>query len=112
MEGFLSLLVPLLILALVIGFFLFITRHSTDVRLEGDLLILRYPFRKETIDLQQELKSWNLQEANYLRMGKIYAVNLELRDGKWKKVNSRFNAETFASILSHLNQSHADKQKQ
>lgn len=95
-------LITIVLLALMIPALLFF-RKNTDMQLDGDMLILRYPLSKETIRLSTDLKRWNLQEAYFLRLGKIYAIHLELENGKQKSISSRFNAEDFQKVLRYLN---------
>lgn len=102
MDNALLILVISILLLIIIAPFLFFFRRSSDIRLEGNRLIIRYPFSKEEVNLSEELKSWQLQEAYFLRLGKTYAVNLELKNGKWKSISSRFNADTFQEIFKHL----------
>lgn len=102
MESALLVVLVTVILLIIIAPALFFIRRSTDVSLEDDNIILRYPFSKEEIKISNELKSWNLQEAYYYRLGKIYALNLELKNGKWKTIGSRYNPQSFEKILSYL----------
>ncbi len=104
MEITISVIIASIVLLLIVTPLLFFLRRSTDVRLENDLLVLRYPFRKEEIKLTDELKSWHLQEAYFLRWGKMYAINMELKSGKWRSVSSRFNPDSFKILLDYLDQ--------
>jgi len=111
MENTLVLLVISILLLITIAPFLFFFRRSSDIRLEGDMMVIRYPFSKEEINLSQQLKSWQLQEAYFLRLGKTYAINLEFKNGKWKSVSSRFNGETFQEIFKHLDTNYREIRK-
>ena len=111
MENALAILVVSILLLIIISPFLFFFRRSSDIRLDRDILIIRYPFSKKEIKLSEELKSWQLQEAYFLRLGKTYAVNLELKNGKWKSVSSRFNCETFQDIFKHLDINYRELRK-
>ncbi len=91
--------------------FLFFFRRSTDIRLERDRLIIRYPFKKEEVNLPEELECWVLQEANMMRLGKVYAINLRLKSGKWRTVSSRFNAEVFAELFKYLEAGYGDRRE-
>jgi len=102
MDNALVILVIVILLLIIITPFLFFFRRSSDIRLEGDRLVIRYPFSKEEVILSEELKSWQLQEAYFLRLGKTYAVNLEMKNGKWKSISSRFNGDTFQDIFKYL----------
>lgn len=109
MDNTLILVGITIVLLIIIAPALFFFRRSTDVRIEGDLLILRYPFSKKTIDLSKDLKRWNLQEAYYFRLGKIYAINMELKNGKRKTISSRFNWESFQELLQYLKLNYSEK---
>lgn len=111
MENTLIVVIVSIVLLLLVFPLLFFFRRSTDVVLEEDTLILRYPLSKEEIKLNQELKSWNLQEAYFIRLGKIYSINMELKNGKWKSVSSRFNSESFKSIYQYLDSNYNKKRK-
>lgn len=102
MENIYIIIIATVILLLIISPFLFFFRRSTDLSLHDDMLTMQYPFKKEEINLQKDVEHWNLQEAYFLRLGKIYAINMKLKNGKWKSVSSRFNAESFKSILLYF----------
>ncbi|MEX0882980.1 MAG: hypothetical protein WDZ72_05845 [Cyclobacteriaceae bacterium] len=102
MEILIGLFIVGFILILILIPLVYYTRQSSDIRLEGELLIIRYPFRKVEIHLNNDLKSWSLQEARFLWIGKVFAINLELNSGKWHHVNSRFNPESFENLLELL----------
>ena len=102
------------IIAAIIIIFIFslmalFTRRSSDIRLEGNKLVIRYPLRKKEINLGTELKSWRIQEVNRLWIGKTHAINLELESGKWHHVDSRSNAETIQDIFLFLNENFEEK---
>ncbi len=99
------------VLLIVITPLLFFFRRSTDVRLEDGKLVFRYPFTSEEISLENDLKSWNFQEASFIRLGKVYAINMELTNGKWKSISSRFNPETFRSIYRYLEANYSEIRK-
>jgi hypothetical protein len=90
---------------------IYFTRRSSDIRLVGRNLVIRYPLRKKEINLDTELKSWKLQEVNRLWIGKTHAINLELQSGKRHHVDSRFNRETFNSIYTVLTENFEEKRK-
>lgn len=84
-------------------------RKSTDMQIEGDVLTLRYPFSKDIIRLSTDLKSWNLQEAFFLRIGKVYAIQLHLTNGKVKSISSRFNVKDFQKVLQYLEANYGER---
>ncbi len=87
---------------------IYFTRRSSDIRIDGKNLVIRYPLRKKEINLDKELKSWKLQEINRLWIGKTQAINLELQSGKWHHVDSRFNRETFNSVYAVLTENYEE----
>lgn len=111
MEIVIAVIIVCIVLFLIITPLLFFSKRSTDVRLKGDVLVLRYPITKEEIKLSEELKSWNLQEARFLRLGKIYSINMELNSGKWRSVGSRFNAESFKDLFQYLENNYGEIRK-
>lgn len=111
MENALIVLVISILLLLTSIPFLFFFKRSSDIRLEGERLIIRYPFSKEEVNLNEDLKSWQLQEAYFIRLGKTYAVNIELKNGKWKSISSRLNADTFQEIFKHLDTNYRELRK-
>lgn len=74
-------------------------------------MVFRYPLRKKEVNLDTELKSWKLQEIRLLWIGKVHAINLELQNGRWHQVDSRFNRETFNSIFTLLTENFETKRK-
>lgn len=86
-------------------------RKSTDLDLEGDVLTLRYPLSKNTIRFSSDLRRWDLQEAVFLRIGKVYAIDIELMNGKRKSISSRFNAEGFQKVLQYLEVNYKERRK-
>ena len=102
MDNIYLIIIVTIVLLLIISPFLFFFRRSTDLELNDDVLIMRYPFNKEEIRLTKDVESWNLQEAYFLRLGKVYSLNMKLTNGRWKSVSSRFNAENFKKILLYF----------
>lgn len=109
-ETLIIVLVSIVLLTLMIPALLFF-RKSTDIQLEEDVLTLRYPFSKESIRLSTDLKSWDLQEALFLRLGKVYAIQLDLNNGKIKSISSRFNAKNFQKVLQYLEANYSARRK-
>lgn len=111
MEIFIGVAIVGFLIAFVFFPIVYFTRRSSDIRLVGDNMEFHYPMRKKEINLNQELKSWNIQVANFLWIGKVYSINIELESGKWHHVNTRFNRETFEKIYTYLNNTYADRRK-
>ncbi|EPR69131.1 hypothetical protein ADICYQ_1903 [Cyclobacterium qasimii M12-11B] len=68
-----------------------------------------HPFKKEVINLDAELYSWNFQRINTLWRGKLYSINLKLKSGKWTKVYSRSPSGKIADLINHLKITAVDK---
>ena len=111
MEIFIGVAIVGLLIALIFFPLVYFTRRSSDIRLLGDNMEFHYPMRKKEINLNQDLKSWNMQEAKFLWIGKVYSINIELKSGKWHHVNTRFNTETFEKIYSYLDITYSDRRK-
>jgi hypothetical protein len=111
MDFLVGIIIVGFLIALVFLPIVYFTRRSSDIRLLGDRLDVHYPMRKEELVLNQDLKSWNMQEANLFWIGKVYSINLELKNGKWHHVNTRFNRETFDKIYEYLDANYADRRK-
>jgi hypothetical protein len=111
MDIFIAIAIVGFLIALIVLPLVFFTRRSSDIRLSGDNIEILYPMRKKEFNLNQELKSWNIQEAKFLWIGKVYSINMELKSGKWHHVNTRFNRDSFEEIYSYLNSSYLDRRK-
>lgn len=107
-----TIIIAAIILIILFSSFALYTRRSSDVRLEGKNLVIRYPTSKKEINLLTELKSWKVQEINHLWIGKTQTINLELQSGKWHHVNSRFDRETIEEIYHFLNENFREKRKE
>jgi hypothetical protein len=106
-----TLIIAAIILFLIFSSLALFTRRSSDVRLEGENLVFRYPIRKKEINLEEELKSWKIQEINHLWIGKTLSINLELQSGRRHHINSRSNRETIGSIFHFLNENFEEKRE-
>lgn len=91
--------------------FLYFFRRRVDLELEGDVLIISHPFSTKRIDLNEELKSWEVQQAYYIRMGAFYAINLHFNNGKRLAVSSVMNQENYRLLFNHLNSRFKDRRK-
>ena len=111
MEIFIAVAIVGFLIALVFLPIVYFTRRSSDIRLLGDNMEFHYPMRKKEITLNQDLKSWNIQEADFLWIGKVYSINIELESGKWHHVNTRFNRETFEKIYTYLESTYFERRK-
>jgi uncharacterized membrane protein YdbT with pleckstrin-like domain len=111
MEILTTVLIVAVLMFIIFAPLYFFTRRSSDTRIDGDKLVIRYPSRKETISLKSEMVSWTLQQARMFWIGKVYSVNIQLKNGKWKMVSSRYNGETFQEIFEYLQQEYSNRRK-
>ncbi len=111
METFGVILIVAVLLLVVLAPLYFFTRRSSDIRLEGDVLVIRYPSKKESFILSEDMASWTLQQARLFWIGKVYSVNIELKSGKWRMVSSRYNGETFQEIFEYLQHKYPEARK-
>ncbi len=96
------LLASIILLFLFLPLFYFI-RRRVELSLEGDILNMKYPFNTKRIDLDKELKNWDVQKAYYLRWGEFNAVGMLLTNGKRVAVSSLFNQNNYDLLYGHLN---------
>ncbi|WP_194777650.1 hypothetical protein [Pararhodonellum marinum] len=111
MEIFIAVFIVGFLIALIFFPLAYFTRRSSDIRLLGDQMEFHYPMKKKEINLNQDLKSWNIQEANFLWIGKVFSINMELESGKWHHVNTRFNRESFEQIYAYLDSTYSERRK-
>lgn len=98
-------IVAILILALFVAILLINSKTSSSVSLEGKTLTVGYPLKQDVIDLEKDLRSWNLRRMNLMWRGKLYALSLELQDGAWKKIYFRSRTQKkIRPLVSMLNE--------
>lgn len=90
---------------------LFFFRRRVDLDLEGDTLIIKYPLSDKKINLQEELKSWEVQQAYYIRWGVFYSINMQFNNGKQLAVSSLLNQPNFDLLFAHLNSRFKERKK-
>ena len=88
------------------------TKTSNNIHKKGNLLTIWHPLKKESINLDTDLLSWHVQRINVLWWGKLYAVNLKLKSGKWKKLYSRSRRGKFDQLINYLEKNALNKQTQ
>lgn len=111
MDSMLILVIATIIILFILFLLVFAFREQITVQPTEDRLLLRHPFRKRYIALDKELVSWKLQEAQYIRWGKVYAINMLFRDGKRLAVGSRFNPDNYEKLYHHLSSNYASKRE-
>lgn len=109
MDISLTLIIASIVLLFLLFLVLFIFRERVEIQVADDMLLLNYPFRKKKVRLEKELVSWELQQAYYLRLGNIYAINMQLESGKQLSVSSRLNQENYERLYQHLQQHYPEK---
>lgn len=98
-------IVAILILAFFVSILLINSKTSSNISLEGRTLTVGYPLKQDVIDLEKDIRSWNVRRMNLMWRGKLYALSLELNDGAWKKIYFRSRTEKkIRSLVSMLNE--------
>lgn len=85
------------------------SKSSNNIHIKGDKLTIWHPLKKIVIDLQADLKSWNIQSVHLLWRGRLHTVNLELESGKWKKIYSRSLSGKIEPLITYLEKSASQK---
>jgi hypothetical protein len=111
MSSTLILVVTTIIILFLLLPFLFLFRRRVDLGLEGDVLVLKYPLTDRKVDLQEELESWEVQRAFYIRWGVFYSINMHFKGRKSITVSSLFNQSNYSLLFSHLNERFKAKRK-
>lgn len=110
MNTTLSLVLISAALLFLIFLFVYFFGERMNVVPEEDLLIVKKITKEKKISLKQELESWKLQEAYYLRWGRVYAINMLFKDGRRKAMSSRFNQSNFDLLYQHLNKHYKNRE--
>ncbi|WP_143961802.1 hypothetical protein [Litoribacter populi] len=84
-------------------------RRSTELNIQGDDVTFISPIKSENISFEKDLKSWQIQEAYFLWWGKVYAINMQFNNSKWKSINSRLQPENYHKLLRVLTEYYAEK---
>lgn len=102
MNYLIILFLSVLIIFILVMVLLSNSKSSNNIHIKGDKLTIRHPLKKEVINLESDLKSWNIQRINMLWWGRLYSVNLELKSGKWTKVYSRSLSGKIEQLIIYL----------
>lgn len=97
-------LISVFIIFILIAVLLANSKSSNNIHINGNMLTIWHPLKKDVINLESDLKSWNVQQVNMLWRGKLNSVNLELQSGKWKKVYSRSLSGKIEELITYLEQ--------
>ena len=87
------------------------SKTSVDFHLTDNKLTILHPFKKEVINLDEDLNSWNSQRINTLWRGKLHSINLQLKSGKWTKVYSRSRDRNMENLISYLQATAVEKKQ-
>lgn len=109
MNYLILLFLSVLIIFILVMVLLSNSKSSNNIHIKADMLTIRHPLKKEVINLESDLKSWNIQRINMLWWGKLYSVNLELQSGKWTKIYSRFLSGKIEQLLIYLEETASGK---
>lgn len=102
MEFLVTLSISIVIVFILLIVLLFNSRNSYSFHRDGSILTIIHPLKKELINLESDLKSWNVQGFRRLWRGKIYALNLEMNSGKWKKIYARSLTGDIEQLINYL----------
>ncbi|MDR7127898.1 hypothetical protein J2X69_000226 [Algoriphagus sp. 4150] len=105
------LLISVIILLLLVGVLMLNSKIGHNISQDNNKLIIKHPLKEDVIDLNADISNWKLQRANYWRLGRIYALNLELKSGKHKKVYSRSVTGKFGKLVEYLQRTKEKEQK-
>lgn len=111
MSTTLILVIASILLLLLLFPLFFFVRRRVELHLDGDALILDYPFSSRRIMLDQELESWRVQQAYYMRWGTFYSIDMQLKSGKHVAVSSMLNQENYQLLLEHLRTHFPDRRQ-
>ncbi len=111
MSSTLILVISTIVILLLLLPLLFFFRRRVDLGLEGDVLILKYPLTDKKIDLQQDLESWEVQRAFYIRWGEFHSINLRFKNRKSLAISSLLNQDNYDLLFTHLNERFKEKRK-
>lgn len=111
MSSTLTLILVSIVLLSLLLLLLYFFRRRVELSLEKDILILEYPFTTRRIDLEKELKNWEIQKANYIRWGVFYSINMLFKNGKRVVISSLLNQNGYNLLYDHLNSRFRDRRK-
>lgn len=106
------LLITIIIISILVMVLLANNRSSNDISRDGNLLTISHPLKKEVINLDSDLKSWNVQSFRRLWWGRIYGVSLETKSGKWKKLYTRILSGNIGALITYLEETAPEKRRE
>nr|WKN37567.1 hypothetical protein K4G66_02435 [Tunicatimonas sp. TK19036] len=102
MSTTVSLVLATIVLLLLLFAIVFFLRQRVAFSIEDDTLVVKSPLSTKRINLEKELESWKVQQAYYLRWGRVYSINMLFAQGNRIAVSSLFNQENYNSLYHHL----------
>ena len=103
------LLITIVIISIPILIMLANNKSSNVINRDGNILTISHPLKNEVINIDSDLKSWNVQSFRRLWWGRIYGVSLELNSGKWKKLYTRILSGKIGDLVSYLEETAPEK---
>tara|TARA_R110002020_G_scaffold254617_1_gene468325 strand:+ start:279 stop:620 length:342 start_codon:yes stop_codon:yes gene_type:complete len=88
------------------------SKSSNSIHRKGNKLTIWHPLNKQVINLNSDVKTWNIQKIRWFWWGTIYSVNIELLSGKWKKIYSRSITGKLEPLISHLEKIAPEKKRE
>jgi hypothetical protein len=98
-------------LLMIIFPLLFFFRRRVEISIENNELILQYPLTTQIIDLEKDLKHWELQETYYIRWGAFQTITLTFNNGKTMNISSLFNQTNYNTLYNYLKKNAIGKRK-
>lgn len=92
----------IVVVFLFIAIFLSNTKTSNSISLRGRILTIWHPLKKTKIHLENDLKTWSIKRIHLLWSGKVYALNLQLTTGEWRKIYFRSRSGKIKQLLGSL----------
>lgn len=105
-------IVSILIVSTLMIVLLTNSKTSNNIILQGNKLTIFHPLKKEDINLDADLKKWNVQKIQTLWRGKFYSLNLQLKSGKWNRLYSRSFTGKIAPIIEYLENTSPEKKSE
>jgi hypothetical protein len=110
MNYLVAILISIIVVFIFVIVLLLNTKTSNRISRAGSVLTIWYPLKKEVVDLEADLLSWNVQKVRPLWWGRFYSLNLEFKPGRWKNVYSRSLSGKVGQLIAYL-EKHAPERK-
>jgi regulatory protein YycI of two-component signal transduction system YycFG len=97
-------IVAIVIIGLFVTILLLNSRTGHNIKLQGKILRINHPLKEDVIDLGKDLKTWNVSRMNLMWRRRLYALNLQVKGGAWKKIYFRSPTEDIQQLIATLNE--------